>query len=299
MAASAPGAPRAAKDRTHTTAKETKGDIDQDGQEQRDRWLSVVARYAAQQVVGVRDCVCTMLQNILIQMLRTGPLPRRMAFIMDGKRRWSRIHGMQVREGHEQGFEALKRVLEACMALERIEMVTVYAFAIDNFKRDQHEVDALMRLAKARLLELHGHGEVVSRYSVRVRVMGQRHLLPHDVQDAIFQIEEATRYNTGATLNICMPYASQNEIAHAAAAASAEAQPITRKSLEAHLMVPQSIPVDILVRTSCVSRLSDFMLWQCNEHTQLHFVDQFWPMFGVRDLIPILLQYQRFRLFGM
>ena len=87
--------------------------------------------------------------------LSTGPLPRHIAFIMDGNRRWSRSHGMPVQEGHAKGFETLKRILELCLSLQRIEVVTVYAFAIDNFKRKASEVDALMELARTRLIELY------------------------------------------------------------------------------------------------------------------------------------------------
>lgn len=91
-----------------------------------------------------------------------------------------------------------------------------------------------------------------------------------------------------------MPYASQDEICQAATQAAKQG-PLTETSLAEHLMVPCDIPIDVLVRTSYVSRLSDFLLWQCNEHTQCHFVDQYWPRFGARDLIPILLAYQRTR----
>lgn len=89
-----------------------------------------------------------------------GPLPQHIAFIMDGNRRWSRANGVHVLDGHKMGFQALRRVLDLCMSLEGIYMVTVYAFAVDNFKRDKAEVDALMELAKTRLLELYDHGYV-------------------------------------------------------------------------------------------------------------------------------------------
>ncbi|PKI85427.1 ditrans,polycis-polyprenyl diphosphate synthase [(2E,6E)-farnesydiphosphate specific] [Malassezia vespertilionis] len=190
------------------------------------------------------------------------------------------------------------------MALGGVQMVTVFAFAINNFKRSEEEVDALMALAKARLLELYQHGEVISRYSVRVRVVGKKELLPADVQEAIMTLEKATCHNTGAVLNICMPYSSQDEMCQAYASCVDVDQlgectpPITRKDLDDKLLVSPNVPVDLLIRTSKVHRLSDFLLWQCNEHTQLHFVDQYWPMFGAKELIPILLQYQRCKIMG-
>lgn len=249
------------------------------------------------------------LLRFALQSLSLGPLPRHMAFIMDGNRRWSRMTGIEVHQGHRMGFEALKRVLDLCLSLRRIEMVTVYAFALDNFRRDQAEVDALMELARTRLLELSRHrcvlatnsSDLVRKFSVRIRVVGRRALLPPAVQETARSVEEATRDHTGCvarmltdrpTLNICMPYAAQDEICFAATQA-AQQGPLTEAFLREHLMVPCDIPIDVLVRTSHVPRLSDFLLWQCNEHTQLHFVDQYWPRFGARDLIPILLAYQR------
>lgn len=129
--------------------------------------------------------------------LSTGPLPRHIAFIMDGNRRWSRAHNMRVQEGHLKGFEALKRVLDLCLSLQRIEVVTVYAFAIDNFKRDPDEVHALMELARTRLLELYEHSDFVARHSICIRVVGHREYLPPSVQETARRVEEATQHNTG------------------------------------------------------------------------------------------------------
>lgn len=225
--------------------------------------------------------------------LSTGPLPRHIAFIMDGNRRWSRSHGMPVQEGHAKGFETLKRILELCLSLQRIEVVTVYAFAIDNFKRKASEVDALMELARTRLIELYQESEFVARHSIRIRIAGHREYLPPSVQETARRAEEETCHNTGPILNICFPYSAQAEICYAAQKAAKAGEPIIPDTVASNLMVPANIPVDILVRTSHVSRLSDFLLWQVNEHTQMHFIKQYWPTFGTYDLLSILLEYQR------
>ncbi|WFC98525.1 ditrans,polycis-polyprenyl diphosphate synthase [(2E,6E)-farnesydiphosphate specific] [Malassezia yamatoensis] len=112
------------------------------------------------------------------------------------------------------------------------------------------------------------------------------------------RLEDATKQNTGAILNICMPYSAQDEMCHAVSQCVSQSIPLTPASVDAHLMIPTDEPVDILVRTSSVHRLSDFLLWQCNDHTQLHFVQQYWPLFGAREFVPILLQYQRKMLWG-
>lgn len=98
------------------------------------------------------------LTSLLLGLLSLGPVPKHIAFVMDGNRRWARERKASVSDGHRTGFGALKRVLDLCLGLKGLECVTVYAFAIDNFKRDQGEVKALMEIAKAGVMELIGHG---------------------------------------------------------------------------------------------------------------------------------------------
>ncbi|GAC74549.1 cis-prenyltransferase [Moesziomyces antarcticus T-34] len=263
-------------------------------------------------------------QQLLLHTLSLGPIPRHIAFVMDGNRRWARTSQHTIQQGHLTGFATLKSVLEVCLNLRGLDTVTVYAFAIDNFKRSESEVNALMQIAKTRLIELAGHGELIARYSVRVRIAGRKALLPDDVREAVEKVEDMTRNNTKATLNICMPYASRDEITGAARNVldrklrALEKVAVARRSHQAPeeelqldkvldevdmhvspeelgegMQLAHSPPLDILVRTSGVSRLSDFMLWQCTQHTHLHFVDKFWPQFGLADMVPIILDWQR------
>lgn len=231
-------------------------------------------------------------ERLVLRALALGPLPAHIAFIMDGNRRWSRNSGLNVQDGHNMGFNALKRILELCMDLKKVRVVTVYAFAIDNFRRSKEEVDALMELARIRLIELIEKNDVVARYSIRVRFAGRRSLLPADVQDVIARVENETRAHTGPLLNICMPYAAQDEICAAMDACESNI-PLSPADIDAHLMVSRDLAVDMLVRTSNVARLSDFLLWQCNERTQLYFIDRLWPQIDIWDLVPVLLAYQR------
>ncbi|KAI0274747.1 Decaprenyl diphosphate synthase-like protein [Gloeopeniophorella convolvens] len=239
-------------------------------------------------------------RRALLAVLKAGPIPKHVAFVMDGNRRYARMNGMHVLQGHFDGFVALRRVLEVCSILG-VRCVSVYAFAIDNFKRPQEEVDGLMRLAEERLLELCTHGGLLSQYGIRLNTVGKTTLFPPQVQDALAKAEELTRNNDRATLNLCMPYSSRDEITTAVEETIQDAlfegrtDPITEKDIEDHLMTSKanSPPLDILIRTSGVKRLSDFLLWQCTEDTQIQFVDTFWPDMGVFDLIPIILDYQR------
>ncbi|GAA5999964.1 undecaprenyl diphosphate synthase family protein [Rhodotorula paludigena] len=238
------------------------------------------------------------LRSLLIAALRLGPRPKHVAFIMDGNRRSARVRNLPVRVGHEEGFDALKRVLSFLLKLE-IPHVTVYAFSIENFNRDPKEVDALMGMARTRLVEICQHGALLQQYGVQIRVLGRRDLLPLDVQDSCAQAEDMTAQNTKGILNLCCPYTSQEEIATAIkrtaeACAGGKLAPsdITEEAITANLYTSASPPLDILIRTSGVSRLSDFLLWQASESTILHFIKPNWPDIAVADILPPLLSYQ-------
>uniref|UniRef100_A0A0W0G9Z7 Alkyl transferase n=1 Tax=Moniliophthora roreri TaxID=221103 RepID=A0A0W0G9Z7_MONRR len=222
-------------------------------------------------------------KRLLLKILAAGPVPQHVAFVMDGNRRYARMLGKGVKHGH------------------------VYAFAIENFKRSKEEVDALMVLAVDKLDELCRHGDLLNQYNVRLNVIGRTELFPSHVKTIVKRAEDLTRMNDGSILNICMPYASTDEITTAIESCIHDAiedkvhgeespTTITAEKITSRLMTTErgSPPrVDILIRTSGVTRLSDFMLWQSNEHTQIHFVDAFWPDFRLLDFVPIILQWQR------
>jgi len=232
--------------------------------------------------------------------LRAGPIPQHVAFVMDGNRRYARINNVKLIQGHIDGFVALRRVLEICSSLD-VKFVSVYAFAIDNFKRPKEEVDGLMQLAENALLELCTHGGLLAEHGVRLNAVGKISLFPPEVQAALAKAEELTKNNQRAVLNLCMSYSSRDEIATAVeetihdALHEGRTEPITEKDIEGRLLTTKvnSPPLDILIRTSGVRRLSDFLLWQCTENTQIHFIDTFWPDIGLLDLLPIILDYQR------
>jgi len=249
----------------------------------------------------LQTTIASKAQNLLLNILAAGPVPRHIAFVMDGNRRYARMNHKEVHQGHSDGFIALRRMLEVCLKLN-IRCVSVYAFSIENFKRSEEEVVALMKLAEEKLLELCQHGDLLDEHGVRLNVVGNVKLLPQSVQRAVRKAEDMTRHNNRSIFNICMPYTSRDEITTAVEACvrdfmanGCNERPITEKDIDNNLMTSQvgSPPLDILVRTSGVNRLSDFLLWQCCEDTQLQFVPTFWPEFGLFDFIPIILDYQR------
>ncbi|KAI8806677.1 putative undecaprenyl diphosphate synthase-domain-containing protein [Cladochytrium replicatum] len=229
------------------------------------------------------------------KILRLGPVPRHVGFIMDGNRRYARSRGVKTRVGHEDGFKALEKILEACLKLG-VEVVTVYAFSIENFKRKEEEVETLMSLFREKLYELAENEDLVHRYGVSVRLIGAVEMLRDDVREAANKLTESTQHNTRAILNVACPYTSRHEITTAisrAAAAAPTTRTITSRDIGSQLFTSTGPKLDLLVRTSGEMRLSDFMLWQSAcEDAELHFVQVYWPQFSFWDMVPIWVGYQ-------
>ncbi|KAJ9117751.1 hypothetical protein QFC20_000029 [Naganishia adeliensis] len=287
-------------------------------------------------------------QSLILRILRAGPIPRHVAFVMDGNRRFARERGWVVRRGHEEGFESLKSTLSLCVGL-RIRYITVYAFSIDNFARPKDEVEGLLELTRGRLRRLCEAGDYMQSHDIKVTFLGRREMLPPDVLDAVESMERDTSTHQSAVLNVCCPYTSRDEITTAVKRTMEEVESsaisisillyelgssfagrdITPRLIESHLATndPRSLlardlvplddekesfqekesscekkphhprvvapPLDILVRTSDVHRLSDFLMWQTSSGTQLHFVKALWPQFGLREMVRVLLAWQR------
>ncbi|PWW77288.1 Prenyltransf-domain-containing protein [Tuber magnatum] len=264
------------------------------------------------------------LRELLINALRQGPVPQHVAFVMDGNRRFARSNHIETVEGHNMGFEALAKAL--CYKAG-VRVVTIYAFSIENFKRPLHEVNALMEIAKIKLSQLCQHGELMDRYGASLRILGHRSLLRQDVLEAIEQATEMTKHNDRAILNVCFPYTSRDEMTTAirdivssstiphtsppspspsdsstststSASSGRTATPglmdiesITEKTITRHMFTSGCPPLDLLVRTSGVERLSDFMMWQCHQDTDIVFSDCLWPQFDIWKFMPILINW--------
>ncbi|RMZ82542.1 hypothetical protein DV736_g6634, partial [Chaetothyriales sp. CBS 134916] len=370
------------------------------------------------------------LRELLIGALRQGPIPKHIAFVMDGNRRYAKHNRIETVEGHNLGFEALARILEVCYKTG-VTHVTIYAFSIENFKRSQYEVDALMNMAKTKLQQLSQHGDILERYGAHIRVLGERSFLKPDVLEVIDRaVEMSSMYEGKCVLNVCFPYTSRLEITTAvretvaefckpispstagndrqspfkkeriantirthhlsehstlggddddndnslnsestlpliaakqrppAAAVSEKGssldpqsppspslsttsasssqhtfqsdsashdassttsapfslppsqtppvskslrfkepqypspETITPATITSHLYTADNPPVDLLIRTSGVSRLSDFMLWQCHQDTDVVFLDVLWPDFDLWSFLPVLWGWQ-------
>jgi len=230
--------------------------------------------------------------------LKVGRVPRHIAIIMDGNRRFARQKGLEKMEGHKGGFEKLASTLEWCRDMGVTE-VTVYAFSIENFKRSSQEVEDLLTMAREKLQLLVGEKEKLREHGVRVKILGKLSYLPQDLQDVITEAERVTADNCGATLNIALSYTGREEIAQAVRSVvgrvgrgEMETKDISEQSIELDLYTQHGSRPDLLIRTSGETRLSDFLLWQCS-HTVLYFTEVLWPDFSLLHLLGAVLFYQR------
>jgi len=235
--------------------------------------------------------------------LGTTSVPRHIAFVMDGNRRYADREGSQTIEGHVTGYDTLLDVLQYCLML-RVRTVSVYAFSIDNYTRSEEEVGSLMKLMEEKLWELEGEAERLRADGVKVRVLGDLSLAPRGVREAARRVMEATAENDACVLNVMFSYTASEELLRAGRMAARMAGPsVAEKRMEAPLLevatkrhvdeyLYASEDVDLLIRTSGERRLSDFMLRQ-SRCCVLHFSERLWPEFGLVDFLEAMMAYQR------
>jgi undecaprenyl diphosphate synthase len=227
--------------------------------------------------------------------------PRHVAIIMDGNGRWAKKRFLPRIAGHKQGVEAVRRVSRAARKLG-IEVLTLYAFSSENWRRPEEEVRDLMGLLRHFLAsEL---DELVSE-GVKLRVIGDWRRLSPDLVAMIDGAIARTQGNPGPTLVIALNYGAQAEIVAAARALAEQARDgklatdaIDEARFSEELETHDLPPLDLLIRTSGEQRLSNFMLWQA-AYAELLFVDTLWPDFDEATLASALEQFgRRQRRFG-
>ncbi|CAH4036516.1 unnamed protein product [Pieris brassicae] len=215
---------------------------------------------------------------------------------MDGNRRYAKKLSVKTSDGHSKGFDKLSETLKWCLDLG-IPEVTVYAFSIENFKRSDEEVNALMDLARDKFQRLLDAMDQINDWGVRIHVAGRMSLLPLDLCKMVSQAMLATRHNNKLRLNIAYAYTGRDEISRAASqiADGVNHEDITTYDINEEL-VSQALdlgPPELLIRTSGEVRLSDFMLWQ-TANTVLYFSDALWPEFTVWNLLLAIIHFQRY-----
>jgi len=222
-------------------------------------------------------------------------LPRHIAIIMDGNGRWAKARSLPRVEGHRNAVRAVHDVVETCGKLE-IEVLTLYAFSTENWKRPSFEVRALMRLLRKQLREQTGE---LNENNVQLRTIGQIDRLPKVVRQELENSIELTKDNTGLILNLALNYGSRQEIVQAV---HRIAQAVRNRTLDlneideeqfANYLYTSNLPdPDLLIRTSGEMRVSNCLLWQL-AYSELYITPVLWPDFTRRDLFIAIVNYQR------
>lgn len=262
--------------------------------------------------------IVSFLRRCLFLVISIRPIPRHIAFIMDGNRRFAKKRKMMDGDGHRIGFLALMSMLKYCYELG-VTYVTVYAFSIDNFKRNPEEVQSLMDLMQEKIEGLIKEESIVNRYGVRVHFIGNLKLLSEPVRSAAERAMAATANNSRGVLSICIAYTSTDEIVHAVQESCEEklyeisamnasgagygliklggneederVKIVKLTDIEKHMYMAVAPDPDVLIRTSGETRLSNFLLWQ-SAFCDLYSPSVLWPEIGFRHFVWAVLKFQ-------
>ncbi|HLU10994.1 MAG TPA: isoprenyl transferase [Oceanobacillus sp.] len=224
-------------------------------------------------------------------------VPKHVAIIMDGNGRWAKQRGMPRAEGHRHGVENLRRILRAAVEAG-VEILTIYAFSTENWKRPKYEVEMLMRLLEMfmdrELDELHANG-------VQIRHIGELDGVPPRLQKRIREGLELTKNNTRLILNVAFNYGGRDEIVRAIRRIVAEGykpEDITEELISSYLYTGGLPDPDLIIRTSGELRVSNFLIWQ-GSYSELYATPTFWPDFDQVEFSKALEEYAcRRRRFG-
>lgn len=222
----------------------------------------------------MRDSSLNWAQKFALKVITSGKIPRHVAFIMDGNRRYAKkLHLSTSTDGHIHGFDKLAEALQWCLDVG-IEEVTVYAFSIENFKRSEAEVNTLLQLAREKFDKFMEEKDELNQRGICIRMIGNWKLLPADLQKSMADAMLLTENNSKAILNVAFAYTSRDEITESirdivdgVKRDELHHSDITDDLIRRCMYSGKSSDPDLLVRTSGESRLSDFLLWQvctCN-----------------------------------
>jgi undecaprenyl diphosphate synthase len=228
-------------------------------------------------------------------------IPRHIAIIMDGNGRWAQERGFPRVFGHRNGAAAVREVIQECQKLG-VEVLTLYSFSSENWKRPSEEVQALMGLY---VMYLEGEAERLARENLRFVQIGQRDGLPPEVLAGVDRLVNATAKNTGPTLCLAVNYGARTEIVDAVRAIAGKvergelrAADISEETVSANLYTAGLPDPDLLIRTAGEMRVSNYLLWQIS-YAELHVTSVYWPDFGAAELHKAIRDYaSRRRRFG-
>ncbi|WP_426993675.1 isoprenyl transferase [Methylomonas sp. CM2] len=227
--------------------------------------------------------------------------PRHIAIIMDGNGRWAQKRMMPRIMGHHAGVKAVRKIVEYC-AKQHIEVLSLFAFSSENWRRPQDEVSLLMELFMA---TLQSEVDKLDKNNIRLKIIGDKHAFPEKLQQKIAAAEQQTSRNTGLTLLIAANYGGRWDITQAARKIAADvlagviqASDVTEELVDSHLMTAGLPEPDLFIRTGGEERISNFLLWQ-SAYTEFYFTDALWPDFDQASLDKAIASFKgRQRRFG-
>lgn len=218
--------------------------------------------------------------------MATSTLPRHIAIIMDGNGRWAKKRHLPRVAGHKAGVDVVRETIKNCID-KKIEIITLFAFGVENWQRPAEEVNYLMRLLMTALKK---ETQKLHKQNIQLKVIGDRKGLNRVLCELITQAETLTANNTGLRLNIAVNYSGRWDISEAMRKIAVEieqdklnSQDITAELIQNNLALTDLPEPDLFIRTSGEQRISNFLLWQL-AYTELYFTDVFWPDFNGKEL---------------
>ncbi len=231
--------------------------------------------------------------------IQSGEMPKHIAIILDGNRRWAKRNLIMKIDGHFRGADAVEKLLDWCEELN-IKIITLYVLSAENLNRKDDELDYLYDLINERLHKLYNDPRI-HKNRMKVKAIGSIELLPDFLREILNKLEEATKNYDDHYLNIAIAYGGQNELVDAIKKigsrikdGSLDVNQIDKEVIESSLYtshLPQASP-DMILRTSGEKRLSGFLLWQ-SAYSELVFMDVYWPEFRKIDLMRAIRTFQK------
>ena len=237
----------------------------------------------------------------LLKKINKSKIPNHVAVIMDGNGRWAKKIGKERFFGHNTGVSSVRDTIEASIDLG-VKNLTLYVFSMENWKRPETEVKALMHLLFS---SIDSELENLNKNNIRLSVIGRKDLLPEKTKKRLIEAVDQTSKNTGLKLNLAISYGSKQEIIEAVKSISNKVKKniislenIDENIINDHLYTRNLDNVDLLIRTGGELRVSNFLLWQIS-YAELFFLELLWPDFKKKHFYEAVIEYQnRARRFG-
>ena len=223
-------------------------------------------------------------------------MPKHIAIIMDGNRRWAKEHKLDSSLGHKKGAEVLENVAKYCNKIG-LEALTVYAFSTENWKRTKEEVGAILILLN---MYLDKFLKTADLENIKLRVIGDREKnMPEEIKAKMIKMEEKTKNNTGLKFNIAFNYGGRDEIVKATRKIAEQVKEgrldvndINEDTISNNLYTEGLPDPDLLIRTSGELRTSNFLPWQIT-YSEFMFLDKYWPDFTTEDIDLAINEYSK------